>query len=325
MPHPVPLSPADIAANPDHFLHSFEGDRAIIVPMDAVAYRRSIFLDQRISPAAGDAFAITAAVLPIPAAPPLGWIFHMAHCGSTLLARALGELGENIVLREPFALRQLAFDPDPARLALVTAMLARRYDPDAQTIVKANVPVNFLLPQITAQDPTARAIMLYCDLPDYFLAILRSDNHRVWVRNVTTQLSGYLGDLTGLSDATRAAALWLAQTRHFNAALAAMPNARSLDAEQFFAKPGAALFAAARHLQVEATPDAITALLAGPLFATYSKNPAVAFDNQARIARRELLEPVLAEEIAEARRWLERAGVDIAATSSTIRSGVLDM
>ena len=320
----MPFTPADIAASPDHFLHSFEGDQAIIVPMDAAAYRRSIFLDQRISPAAGDAFAITAAVLPVPAAPPLGWIFHMAHCGSTLLTRALGELGENIVLREPFALRQLAFDPDPTRLALVTAMLARRYDADAPTIVKANVPVNVLLPQISAQDPQARAIMLYCELPDYLLAILRSDNHRVWVRNVTTQLAGYLGDLTGLPDATRAAALWLAQTRHFAGALAAMPNARSLDAEQFFAQPGAVLEAASNHLRVETTPHAIADLLAGPLFATNSKNPAVAFDNSARIARRERLEPVLAKEISEARRWLERTGVDSAAITSTIRSSALD-
>jgi hypothetical protein len=316
----MPITPADITASPDHFLHSFEGDQAVIVPMDAASYRRSIFLDQRISPAAGEAFAIPATALPIPAAQPVGWIFHMAHCGSTLLARALGELGENIVLREPFALRQLAFDPDPARLTLVTAMLGRRHDPFAPTVVKANVPVNFLLPQISAQDPEARAIMLYCALPDYLLAILRSDNHRAWVRNVTTQLAGYLGDMAGLSDATRAAALWIAQTRRFAEAFAAMPHARSLEAERFFAQPQPVLAAACEHLGVAAKPGMIAAVVASPLFATYSKNPAVAFDNAARLERRGLLEPALAGEIAEARRWLEHQGEDLDAIGANLRN-----
>ena len=324
MPSSKPLAPADIVASPDHFLHSFEGDDAIIMPMDAAAYRRSIFLDKRISAADGEARMMPVVALPLPAAsPPLGWIFHMAHCGSTLLARALGDLGENIVLREPFALRQLAFEPDPSRLALVMAMLGRRYVPAVPTIVKANVPVNFLLPQIIAHDPSARAIMLYCALPDYLLAILRSDNHRSWVRNVTTQLAAYLGDMAGLSDAERAAALWLAQTQRFGQALSAMPDARSLDAEQFFAQPEPVLAAACSHLGVAAAPGAIAAVVAGPLFATYSKNPTVVFDNAARIARRGLLAPVLAQDIDAARRWLDKTGVHVDRIHAALQSRAL--
>ena len=40
----------DLYASPDHYLHSFEGDSAVFVPMDREAYRRSIFLDGRIQP-----------------------------------------------------------------------------------------------------------------------------------------------------------------------------------------------------------------------------------------------------------------------------------
>lgn len=36
------------------------------------------------------------------------WIFQMAHCGSTLLARALDDPGASLVLREPLSLRQTA-------------------------------------------------------------------------------------------------------------------------------------------------------------------------------------------------------------------------
>ena len=55
---------------------------------------------------------------------------------------------------------------------------------------------------------------------------------------MTTQLAAHLGDLSGLSDAERCAALWLAQMRAFAGAIALMPNARALDAEIFFAAPG---------------------------------------------------------------------------------------
>src|SRR5436305_6486131 len=110
----------DLFASPDHYLHSFEGDAAVFVSMDRAAYCRSIFLDGRISPVPGGAMRVPAAMLAgrVPRPAPTGWIFHVAHCGSTLLARALDQVQTNIVLREPLALRQLALAPDPARLKL---------------------------------------------------------------------------------------------------------------------------------------------------------------------------------------------------------------
>src|SRR5438128_6215682 len=118
----------DLFVSPDHYLHSFEGDSALFVPMDRGAYHRSIFLDGRISPASDQSMHLPAAALNAGAQAPArtGWIFHVAHCGSTLLARALDDPGSNLVLREPLALRQQAFGRDPARLAVVLAMLSKR-------------------------------------------------------------------------------------------------------------------------------------------------------------------------------------------------------
>ena len=72
----------------------FDLDEVLFVPMDLAAYQRSIFLDHRISPAGEGSWQVPLALLgPAEANPPqLGWIFHVAHCGSTLLARALDEL-----------------------------------------------------------------------------------------------------------------------------------------------------------------------------------------------------------------------------------------
>ncbi|MEA3009757.1 MAG: hypothetical protein QOJ91_1449 [Sphingomonadales bacterium] len=297
----------DLFASPDHYLQSYEGDSAIFVPMDRTAYHRSIFLDHRISPSGNGSMRLPLTALagkaPRPAA--TGWIFHVAHCGSTLLSRALDDPSLNLVLREPLALRQQAFQPDRTRLALTTALLSKRYREDLPTIVKANVPVNFLLPDLAALDPQARAIFLYSPLDDYLLAILRSENHRGWLQRVTAQLDAYLGDLSGLSDAERCAALWLAQMQAFAGAIALMPNARALNAEAFFDAPRPVLQAAAAHLGVPMSEAMVDSAVSGPLFATYSKNPELPFDNRTRLARRAELEQPLAPELALARRWIE--------------------
>ena len=297
------LTLADLFASPDHYLQSFAGGAALFVPMDRAAYHRSIFLDGRIAPAAEGEMAVPVAALGrAPAAAATGWIFHIAHCGSTLLARGLDDPAANLVLREPLALRQVALAPDDTRLAIVLAMLGKRYDSARPTIVKANVPVNFLLPRLAAADGQARAILLYCGLRDWLLAILRSDEHRGWLGRVTTQLVPWLGDLAAASDARRAATLWLAQMRAFADALARLPHARTLDAETFFATPATILPAAARLLGVPMTDAQAQAIVSGPLFATYSKNPGMAFDNSTRLTRRAALEATLADEIAEAER-----------------------
>jgi hypothetical protein len=294
--------------------------------MDRAAYHRSIFLDRRISCAADGAVHVPVAELPAPAPLATDWIFHVAHCGSTLLARALDELSDDIVLREPFALRQLALSPDPAKLKLTLALLSRRYSGAGSTMIKANVPVNFLLDEITHNDTAAHAIFLYCSLPDYLLAILRSDNHRAWLRSVTGQLAHYLGDLSSLSDAELGAALWIAQLRRFAKAIEQNPNARSLNAEDFFAEPAKMLGAAAMLFGRNADTQAIDALVAGPLFNTYSKNPAHAFDNSARLARRGMLVGQISGEIAQAERWIEKTAPDaerliMMITSATLING----
>ena len=304
----MPLTLDDLFASPDHYLHSFEDGQAIFVPMDRAAYHRSIFLDRRISPAAEQSMALPIANLAarVPPAQPTAWIFHMAHCGSTLLARALDDPTASLVLREPLALRQTAMQGDIARLPLVLAMLSKRYRGDAPTLIKANVPVNFLLPDVAAADPDARAILLYLPLRPYLQAILRDENHRTWLRTVTTQLVHYLGDWSALNDAERAAALWLAQVGAFTAALATMPNARALNAELLFNDPVPVLNAAAAHLGVPLAADAVEAVVAGPLFSTYSKNPNVAFDNAARLARAAEVAAAIAPELDAAEAWIAR-------------------
>lgn len=319
------LTMDDVFGSPDHYLHSFDGDAAVFVPMDRAAYHSSIFLDHRIVPAGEGSMAVPATALTREARAPLptGWLFHVAHCGSTLLSRALDAMGANLVLREPLALRQAALAPDAARLRLVAAMLGKRYDPDLPSLVKANVPVNFLLDDLATLLVEPRVVLLWLPLRDYLLAILRNDNHRGWLRRVTAQLRHRLGDLTGVTDAECAAALWLAQMRAYAGALARWPGARTLDAETFFAAPAPTLKAAARLFAIAIDDAVIDEIVAGPLFATYSKNPALPFDNATRMERRRALETSLADELALAQAWVERTSGESAPYRAALDAAAL--
>jgi hypothetical protein len=313
----MPPTIADLFATPDHYLFAFDGSDAIFRQMDREAYRRSIFLDRRIE-AAGEATSRAPVAALIEhlessglATPRTGWIFHVAHCGSTLLARALDLPDASLVLREPLALRQLGVAhilADP-RLRLVAALAGRRYRDDAPAIVKANVPVNFVASELLALDPEAPAVFLYFPLRAYLLAILRSPGHRNWVMNVTTQLQPALdeavGGLGGFDVAERAAALWLAQMRLYDAAIRRFPQARSLHAEDLFETPRAAVAAAAAHLGVAISAPALDRIVGGEIFATYSKAPDHEFDNAARLEVQAETGRRIGPDLDRARRWID--------------------
>ena len=303
------VSRGDLFNSPDHHLHSFDGEDAVFVPMDRAAYHRSIFLDARISPAANGTLRLPLQNLAAEGAfKPIGWIFHLAHCGSTLLARALDDPKSNLVLREPMCLREVSLNYSPARVALVKAMLGKRYCAQAPSLVKASVPVNFILPQLLTDAGDVRAIFLHCPLRDYLLAVLRTPGHRDWIARVTGLLASHLGDLTGSTDAERGAALWLAQMRAFEKAMAHNAATVSLDCEIFFGTPRPVLAAACAYLDVAMTDRAIEKTVAGPLFANHAKMPAHVFDNAMRLARRSALEDELAPELDVAARWVMQAG-----------------
>jgi hypothetical protein len=316
---------SDLFATPDHYLFAFENDQAVFLDMDRNAYNRSIFFDRRISPANPRMIKVDAAQLAAfndqngrPGAQ-VASIFHVAHCGSTLLARALDRPGDNLVIREPMPWRQLgveaagsgpAASPEAwsARLRLANSLMARRYATARPVIVKANVPVNFIIPQIMALNPAAPTLFLYFPLEHYLMAILRTANHRRWVESVTREVwRGVEPELQGQTNPTPvqlAAALWLAQTRIYAQALERYPHARSLNAEALFNTPRPVLEAAFAYFGVPASDQDLDAILAGELFSRYSKNPDVAFDNDARRARQTQQRDEIADELAAARTWV---------------------
>ena len=100
---------ATLAESPDWFCHQIDldADRALLVRLEPEAIRAAAFLDERVLAGRSDGFRIPLATLRERAQACVGHaphaIFHIGHCGSTLLARVLGELPGVRVLREPLA------------------------------------------------------------------------------------------------------------------------------------------------------------------------------------------------------------------------------
>jgi hypothetical protein len=305
-------TPAQIFASPDWHLMGFEGETAVVMPMTRDHYAQSMFLDRRLK-AAGPPVRMPLQPLLDEAAgrevAQCGWIFHVALCGSTLLARLL-DTPQSLVLREPPALRELGVEagtgkknrawPDRVRLAAMLA--ARRYDPSIPTVVKANVPVNFMLAELAALQPASSAVLLHFDLEPYLLAILYSTQHRTWIERITAQLAPSLPNVPfDAGTAVKAAALWLGQTRHFAALAEGWRGARRLDAEAFFADPPGAALHTATHLR-DGNGSIVTD--AEPLLSHYSKKPEHLFDEEKRRERQAAARILFAAEIEQAKQWL---------------------
>jgi len=332
----IKLDPETLFLHPDAYPLEFGQAAMDLVPMTRETYRNSVFLDRgRIVPAARRGWH-----LPLPGLldeferrntgqSPLNFIFHIAHCGSTLLARAMDVDGGTLVLREPFPLRQLGAEaatmPTGPRdapiwkrcLALTAALLGRRYASDEAVIVKANVPVNFMLQPLMALHPDSRGLLLYTGLERYVLSVLKTPMHRRWVGNVCGQLAGgihatpELGqpDLRQLSTPQAAACLWAAQMLRFRSALGQDTRLRSLDCETFFANPVQTLTRSLQHFGVDLPLAEVERIAASELFSHHAKDTARRYSREARERELDQLRSSLADDLKAAMQWIEDAGL----------------
>ncbi|MDX1556956.1 MAG: hypothetical protein R3212_13070, partial [Xanthomonadales bacterium] len=111
-----PASQAEIADTPLWHLHDYDlGQKTFtLLRIEEALYREASFLDSRIQqydcPAVRYELQHMAEMFPRLGADrgPMGFIFHVGHCGSTLLSRALGVSDRFLPFREPLTLRHLS-------------------------------------------------------------------------------------------------------------------------------------------------------------------------------------------------------------------------
>lgn len=251
----------------------------------------------------------------------MGFLFHSAFCGSTMLLSALDRPGVAMGLSEPVLLNDLvgfrrrgAQPAAVARLAdAATRLLARPFEHGEMVVVKPSNVLNPLAELLLALRADANAVLLHAPLETFLVSVVRKGLWcRLWVREL---LEGFLTDRAvdlgfdsrdyfRQSDLQVAATGWLAQHALFHklAARLGPGRVRTLDSEVLTAQPAAVLAAAARHYGLAASADDLAAMGASPVFTRHSKSGA-AFDAAQRKAEYAAAREAHGDEIGKVAAW----------------------
>ena len=278
-------------------------DRILMIRMSAGDFLDAGFLDQRLlqgdRPRAWFTWERVAERLG-EAAPgaPAHYIFHIGHCGSTLISRLLAALGAT-PLREPLMLRTLAelhlaaaqgrprWDGETFgnRLQLTLRLFARSPEPKA---VKASSFCNDLAPAILASHPAIRATIVYVAPEPYIANMMAGPNSRLdlqaLARSRLARLSARIG---GAPDASpemppgiAAAMSWATETAALCEAMDGAGEARlhAVDFDEMLADMPRGLRALADHALPGTPQPRIDAAASSGILRQYSKAPEYAYD-----------------------------------------------
>ena len=299
-----------LAQGPDFLFQDVDlvNRRGLVVRFDREGYRRASFLDHR-------AFLqdTLAAWLPLGgilrqaealAEPPAAHaIFHVSHCGSTLVSRLLAELPGCLPVREPLTLlacaqEQRELDRPLSRLDQAgwhrlfdgsAKLLSRVYAPGERACLKATSACGNLLAPFLQRSAASKALLLYTDLETWLTVMLRNEdvrnNGRFYAPSWLHDLHALSGRkdirLAALNDAQMFAINWLTAMLHFERARqASASRVRHCDFEKVLADPGAELEAMGRFLGLDTAR--VPEIVAGPLLKSYAKRPDEAFDAATR-------------------------------------------
>jgi hypothetical protein len=212
------------------------------------------------------------------------YIFHIGHCGSTLLSRLVADATGTQALREPLPLRLFAANQvEPViewldenetgrRLALLESTWAR----GAEVTVKATSMCTNLL---HAVDHGSGIVFIYQPAETHLAVILAGENAMQdlagFGRNRHMRVASMTDDLPPLENMSvgeLAAMTWLAEVSTASQALGER-TAFKLNFDDFLQRPGELLASSCEALGFEANSERCEAAVCGPIMRTYSKAP----------------------------------------------------
>jgi len=286
----------------------FINRRGLVVKFDEASYRRASFLDNRAYTRESLGVWLTldrilercADLKPDPAPHA---IFHVSHCGSTLLSRLLAESPGCLPLREPLLPLALAVErrelpQAAARLDaagwdrcfdVVLALISRVYRPGDRAVLKATSACGNLLAPFLERSPGSKAVLMHTDLETWLTVMLRKEDVRhngrfyaqAWLKDLHALTGRTDLRLYAMSDAQQFAVNWLTAMLHFEqAARQHGERVQRCDFEALLADPVASITRTGGFLGLDTSRAADA--VAGPLMKGYAKNPARAYDRAAR-------------------------------------------
>ena len=307
----------DLSGSPQLSLQQIDWANAncLFIEADEDFYRDAAFLDDRtLTPNSVGAWmplkVVAAKVAEQQSSiPRCDFIFHIGHCGSTLISRILGYSEGVLCLREPMTLRSLAEmelrlsgpgGPDSeedfaASLAIVYRLLARRFEGQTHVVVKATSFCSSLGPRLMALNPGNRALLVGMAPEVYIAAMLGAGEYVADVRKTADHrlsvLNNLVGEndirLAGLSDAALVALSWATEILSLDriADRVGLERAQYVDFDAFLADRDANCLNICAHFGLPAGDDYLRHLNASGVFGQYSKATDYAFGTQARQQR----------------------------------------
>lgn len=251
-------------------------------------------------------------------APPPGMIFHMGHCGSTLISKLAAAATGTVSFREPHALRTFAFAMDeaadgasflsPAALSRRLGVFLANWSRHAGSTVKASSICTDLMTSARECGVT-RAVFLYLKPPAFLAGMLGGEANRADIdggaayrRRRLRRMGADVPPLWMLSPGERAALIWIVEAASAAHALGDFPFARAVDFDAFLASPASQLDDVCQTLGLTASASRVAAAVGGPLMTQYSKAPEHQFTPSARA---QYLAAYAEEHAAEIRRGLD--------------------
>lgn len=315
---------ADILHDPEYlpFQLDLANGRVLFVHLDAEQRREAAFLDPRALPPQPQGAWVPLSMLQPPASANLvaDGIFHIGHCGSTLLSRLLDSWPEVEGLREPLPLRDLAAAwraPSPPQGLLPTLMAywRRPLPPASRIAIKVTSSCNVLIEPLLRDGLLQRAILLDMPLSPWLATLLKSEDS---VRDALAAFDeradvlrahGFAIDgAHAPGDAIEACAMgWLAERLRFDALASGEFASRvlRLNFEDLLASPNTELARIAAHLSLDA--DGAAAALASPAWGRYSKAQQHGYGRDDRAHDLALAQQRFGAEMARGVAWVDRA------------------
>jgi hypothetical protein len=316
---------------PEIFPHNLNliNDNLLLVELSAAEINAASFLDQRVlkqtTKGTWIAWSSVAEIFDKATEDKAtGYIFHVGHCGSTLLTRLIQFADDTQCLREPLPLRVLAQDFADAvdgrsflnpqsrleRLQVLTRMWSRGAD---HTVIKATSICTDLLPGIHSTLPGSRSIFVYNRAESHIATLLAGENALVDLRGFAQlrlqrlqQKTSLDIQLNQLSLGELAALSWLSETTSVIQSLEKYSEQiETLEFETFIGNPNDSLSRVLQFLQIPADEDTVAKAVRSPVMQTYSKAPEIQYNAETRAAILADSRSRFGKEIKEALAWIE--------------------
>ncbi len=320
-----------LSRRPEIFPHQLDvqANNVLLVELPVAELGAASFLDQRVlTPTTrGTWVAWTSVAHAMNGAEtqnPVHYIFHVGHCGSTLLSRLLQLLDGVQSLREPLPLRTLAQDfadaadgrsflTDAARREhlQVLSRLWGRGEP--YTVVKATSICSGLLPHIHTVQPDCRSVFVYNRPETHIATLLAGENAIIDLRGFAKlrlqrlqQITSLKLQLHELNPAQLAALGWLSETTSIvSSSDQHAAQIESLEFDEFLKNPADRLTQLLRFLDIPAAAEAVETAVRSDVLQTYSKAPEHEYNAQTRATILANSRQKFARDIADTLSWMD--------------------